>query len=121
MNHLRTLALATLAALGATAWAGDAPESDRKHHGEMKAKVLEKFDANHDGKLDETERAAAKAAMQEHRGEHQGKLKAKALAKFDANHDGKLDETERAAAKAAMQKRREEHPGKRPHKNGGDQ
>lgn len=117
MNPIRTLTLATLIILGGAAWAGDAPERDGKHHGELKAKLLEKFDANHDGKLDESERAAAKAAMKEHRGEHKGELKAKLLEKFDANHDGKLDESERAAAKAAMKEHREHH-GKRPHQDG---
>jgi hypothetical protein len=110
MNPIRTLALATLAALGTAAWAGDAPARDGKHP-QLRAKLLEKFDADHDGKLDESERAAAKAALKEHRGEHRGELKARLLEKFDADHDGKLDESERAAAKAALQKRRAEHQG----------
>ena len=116
MNTIRYLTLTTLVVLGGTAWAGDEANREGKHHGELKAKLLEKFDANHDGKLDESERAAAKAAMKEH---HE-KLKAKLLEKFDANHDGKLDESERAAAKAAMKKHHEEHHGKHAHKDGGD-
>jgi hypothetical protein len=111
MIPLRTFALATLAALGTAAWAGDAPAADGKHH-ELRAKLLEKFDANHDGRLDEGERAAAKAALKERRGEHHGELKAKVLAKFDADHDGKLDEAERAAARAALKERRAAHHGK---------
>lgn len=113
MNPIRTLALTTLIAFGGAAWADDTTKPEGKHHGELKAKLLEKFDANHDGKLDESERAAAKAALKEHRGEHHGELKAKVLAKFDADHDGKLNEAERAAAKAALKEHREHH-GKRP-------
>jgi Ca2+-binding EF-hand superfamily protein len=72
--------------------------------GGLPARLLEKFDANHDSKLDEQERAAAKAWVQEHRGE--------LIQKFDTNGDGKLDDQERAAAKDALrtklQGRREE-------------
>ncbi|MFC5050195.1 hypothetical protein ACFPK9_06195 [Rubritalea spongiae] len=64
--------------------------------GDHRAKMLEKFDTDGDGKLDETEREAAKAAGKAHREE--------LLSKYDANGDGKLDETEREAAKAAGEK-----------------
>ncbi len=70
-------------------------------------RLLERFDTDKDGKLDEGERAAAKAAVAEHREEHQDKL----LARFDADKDGKLDEGERAAAKAAVEERlKTNHP-----------
>ena len=65
--------------------------------GDHKAKFLAKFDKNGDGKLDDTEKAAARQAHEERR-------KA-AQAKFDKNGDGKLDDAEKAAAKQA----REEH------------
>ena len=71
-----------------------------KGGGQFREKLLEKFDTNHDGKLDDTEKAAMKEA-----------LKAKILAKFDTNHDGKLDDTEKAAMKAAIQQRRAQHGG----------
>ena len=54
-------------------------------------KMLERFDTNHDGKLDDTERAAMKAAFGEKRQEM--------IARYDTNHDGTLDATERAAMK----------------------
>jgi hypothetical protein len=76
-------------------------------NGELRQKLLEKFDTNHDGKLDETEMAAAKAFLKQKREELHKKL----LEKFDANHDGKLEPDERAAAKAAMQQRRAAHGG----------
>jgi Ca2+-binding EF-hand superfamily protein len=60
------------------------------------SKAKEKFDADHDGKLNDEEKAAAKEAS---------KAKAKAtreanLAKYDANKNGKLDDDERAQKKA---------------------
>jgi hypothetical protein len=63
--------------------------------------MMEKFDADKDGKLSETERAAAKAAFKEKGGE----FRAKVLERFDADKDGKLSETERAAAKEAMKEK----------------
>lgn len=55
-------------------------------------KNQQQYDADHDGKLSDEEKLAAKAGA---------KAKAKAtreanLAKYDANHDGKLDPEERA-------------------------
>ncbi len=57
--------------------------------------VIEKFDTDGDGQLNEQEREAAKAEMKKRREE--------AIKKFDADGDGKLNETERLAAfKARM-------------------
>jgi Ca2+-binding EF-hand superfamily protein len=55
-----------------------------------KAKLLEEFDADKDGKLNREENAAARAAKE-----------AALLAEFDADKDGVLSDEERAAAKAA--------------------
>jgi Ca2+-binding EF-hand superfamily protein len=55
--------------------------------------MVEKFDANKDGKLDDAEKAklaSAKQAMF-------AQKKAEKLAKFDANKDGSLDDAERLA------------------------
>lgn len=76
-------------------------------NGAFRQKLLEKFDTNHDGKLDETERAAAKAFLKQKR----EALHEKLLAKFDTNHDGKLEPDELAAAKAALQQKRAAHGG----------
>jgi Ca2+-binding EF-hand superfamily protein len=54
-------------------------------------KKLERFDTNHDGKIDDSERAAMKASFAE--------KKEEVVAKYDTNHDGTLDATERAAMK----------------------
>lgn len=110
----------------------DAPSGPRAGAG-MRAKVLEKFDADGDGKLSDEERAAAKAAREAKgnasprqngagagakQGGPKGKngagqmgakrgaqMRERILQKFDADGDGKLNEEERAAAKAA----REQH------------
>jgi Ca2+-binding EF-hand superfamily protein len=59
--------------------------------GGWRARMLEKFDTNHDGKLDDAERDQMRQEMQARReARHQEMLQ-----KFDANHDGKLDESER--------------------------
>jgi Ca2+-binding EF-hand superfamily protein len=72
----------------------------------MRKKVLEKFDRNGDGKLDENERAAAKEAFKERFGE----MRKKTLEKFDRNGDGKLDENKKEAAKEALKARRQDGP-----------
>ena len=60
--------------------------------------VIEKFDTDGDGKLNETEREAAKAAREE----MMAARKAEMLEKFDADGDGELSDTEKEAAKEAM-------------------
>jgi len=76
---------------GATTYAiaGDGPG---------KARMIEKFDKNGDGKLDDAERAELKAAFQARRAEHRQAM----LARYDANKDGKLDATERTAMRDAV-------------------
>jgi EF hand len=59
--------------------------------------VLKKYDANKDGALDESE----KAAMEADKAKKKAEGEAKRLEKFDTNKDGKLDEAEIAAEKAA--------------------
>ncbi|HSR97861.1 MAG TPA: EF-hand domain-containing protein [Kofleriaceae bacterium] len=75
---------------GATtyAMAGDGPAHDA---------VIQKFDKNGDGKLDEAERADMKAAFAAKRAEHHKEM----LAQYDTNKDGKLDDAERAAMRDA--------------------
>jgi len=59
--------------------------------------LLQKFDKNADGKLDDAERADMKAAFAATRAEHHKEM----LAKYDTNKDGKLDDAERAAMRDA--------------------
>lgn len=69
----------------------------------FRKQMMERFDADKDGKLSDAEREAAKTALKEKGGEVRGKV----LEKFDADKDGKLSETERDAAKAALKARQE--------------
>jgi Ca2+-binding EF-hand superfamily protein len=55
--------------------------------------LVQKFDKNGDGKLDDAERAQMKAEWQAKRAEREKED----LAKYDANKDGKLDDAERKA------------------------
>ena len=57
------------------------------------AELVQKFDKNGDGKLDDAERAQMKTAFEAKRAEH----KKEALASYDLNKDGKLDAAERTA------------------------
>jgi hypothetical protein len=59
----------------------------RGHHGGGGKAMVEKFDVNKDGKLDDAEKAQLKSAF--------AAKKAEKLARFDANKDGQLDEAER--------------------------
>ncbi|MGA9522742.1 MAG: EF-hand domain-containing protein [Myxococcaceae bacterium] len=60
----------------------------------VREKVLEKFDANRDGQLDESERQAMREAKRARMEERRQEM----LQKFDANRDGQLDQIEREAA-----------------------
>jgi hypothetical protein len=61
--------------------------------------LLKKYDANADGQLDESEKAAIAADRASAR--EKRKLK-----KYDTNHDGQLDEAETAAMKAGSHKKK---------------
>jgi hypothetical protein len=84
------LALAVPLAAGATTYAvaqGTSASADKR------AALIQKYDQNGDGKLDDTERAQMKAAFTAKRAaRHQA-----ALAKYDTNRDGKLEPNERIA------------------------
>lgn len=60
-----------------------------------RGQMIEKFDTNKDGKLDDSEKAAMKTAFEAKRAE----MKKERLAKLDTNKDGKVDDSERAAAR----------------------
>ena len=63
------------------------PTVPRRRRG--RDEILQKYDTNKDGKLDDTEKAAMNADFKAKRAER----KAEMLAKFDTNKDGKLDES----------------------------
>jgi Ca2+-binding EF-hand superfamily protein len=78
------------------------PAGERPADRPMPREVLEKFDTNKDGKLDEGEREAAKAAHQAREAE----FKKKMLEKFDKDGNGELSEEEKEEMKKAMRKER---------------
>ena len=110
MNKWIIAGIISIATAGIGAYAEEgkaaAPEKKCPATGECearRAKMLEKFDANKDGKLDDAEKAAMKAECEKRKAGMEAR-KAKMLEKFDTNKDGKLDDAEKAAAKAAHEK-----------------
>jgi hypothetical protein len=67
----------------------------------FRAQLLELFDRNKDGRLDETERAAA----QKFNSERGGELRDELLKRFDKNGNGRLDDDERPAAQELIRRR----------------
>jgi Ca2+-binding EF-hand superfamily protein len=82
----------TLCVAGLVAFADDEAKKEKKAD-KVRPRVLEKYDKNANGKLDDDEREAM-------RKERRAESTAAALKKFDKNGDGKLDASERKAAKA---------------------
>lgn len=75
--------------------------------------LLARFDLNHDGKLDDDEKAAAKLAYLDdaNAGERRVVKAAKAHAKrFDTDGDGRLNASERAALEKSLRADLESHP-----------
>lgn len=75
--------------------AGDKARPDKeameKRRAAMKAKLLERFDADEDGKLSEDERKTARETVaKERKAIHEAVIK-----QFDKNENGKIDEDER--------------------------
>ena len=106
-------------------WGARGQMPNRKGRPDMHQRMLEKFDANKDGKLDETEMAARKAELGKHRAErgnrparpegavHPGNRRRphserpEMLERFDDNKDGQLNEQEHKNLKDAGKKHRE--------------
>jgi Ca2+-binding EF-hand superfamily protein len=85
---------------------------------EERRKIMEKFDKDGDGKLNEEERKAAFEAHRERIGKERGERRgpgegerAMMLEKFDADGDGKLNEAERAKMREEMRKRMQKRDG----------
>ena|SRR6059036_518753 len=86
----KTLVIAlSLCVTGVIAFGADADKKDKP----ARSKLLEKYDKNGDGKLDQSEREAIRKDKE-----------AEALKKYDKNGDGKLDKSEREAARADRRK-----------------
>jgi Ca2+-binding EF-hand superfamily protein len=107
MKLTKLMILGTL--IGATSFAA-AQEKPKRPERPVPAEILEKFDADKDGKLSKEEREAARAAREkEFDKDGDGKLsdeekeamredgRKKMIARFDKDGDGKLSEEERKA------------------------
>jgi len=75
-----------------------------KDHGDpaKQPALMQKFDANGDGKLDDAERAKMKEVFAQHRAAR----KAARVARFDADRDGVLSKPERAAMRDELARER---------------
>lgn len=89
--------------------AASAHHGDGAHRGDMvrthiaRMLVMDKYDANKDGKLDDTEKAVVKAEADKLRQARRAEM----LAKFDKDSDGKLSDEEKKAMRAAREARPE--------------
>ena len=74
------------------------------------AEMLQRYDKNGDGRIDDDERIDAREAMRSAQNERRiaggsPQLRARILEQFDTNKDGRLDEEERAEAQKAARER----------------
>ncbi|MFZ5494575.1 MAG: hypothetical protein ACOZE5_04475 [Verrucomicrobiota bacterium] len=85
------------------------PQGFRGPGGRMRGEILQRFDKDQDGRLDDTERAAAKKAGEEMRARFRENRR-DVLARFDQDGDGKLGETERQELRDAWQRFLQQQP-----------
>ena len=88
----KTLVIGLTLGLAGAVFAADGEKKAEKREN-PRDKMLEKYDKNKDGKLDQAERE-----------EWRKDREAEVVKKFDKNGDGKLDESEREAARAERRK-----------------
>lgn len=86
------------ALLGLSLAVGGLAGADGFHGGAPRAEILQKYDLNKDGKLDDGERAAMRADFKA----KFEKERADMISRFDTNKDGKLDDGEKAAMKDTL-------------------
>jgi len=95
-------AIAALTALSITAYAQNADNPGKgpggKHRGSPPKMLLDQFDKDGDGKLDEAERAEIRKAFIKRREAN----KAKRLERFDTDKDGELSAEEKEAARPVL-------------------
>lgn len=96
------LALASVGLAGSGIASAQPPAANDTPRSERRAEALKKYDANGNGKLDESERDAMRKDMRQ---KFEAR-RAEVLQKYDANGDGQLDESERAAMRADFTKTR---------------
>lgn len=102
-----------LCGLAGLAFLTAAATADEPREEKGKGRLLERYDANKDGKLDEAEKAKAKEEFVKRAGPREGRklspeVEGRLLEKFDANKNGKLDDDEKAKAREEHMKHRTE-------------
>lgn len=90
-------------------WKKMAKKKQHHRHERMRSAMLQRFDHDGDHRLNDAERAEARAAGKQGRERFQA-TRQEALERFDANHDGKLDPTERQGMQQAWQKFLQQQP-----------
>ncbi len=120
MNGMKWMGVLAIALILCWACGTEAAEGGRgkRKPGDRMKKLLERFDKDGDGKLNEEERAAALEGFMNRVDDFQGKHKKKLLEKYDKDGDGKLSEKEKEAMKEAMKKHYDEFQEK--HKKDGE-
>ncbi len=101
---MKATTLITLGALIGTCTFATAEDKPKRPDGpkrEIPAELIEKFDADKDGKLSDDEKKAMREAMKAKAEER----KAKMLEKYDTDKSGQLSDTEKEAMKADMKAR----------------
>jgi hypothetical protein len=96
MKHVYNIIIASALIAAAHAQAPEGKPERKGPPGGPPAEIIAKFDKDGDGKLNDEERAAARAEFEAKRKEAQ--------AKFDTDGDGKLSEDERKAMQEARKK-----------------
>ncbi|MFT7619536.1 MAG: Ca2+-binding EF-hand superfamily protein [Planctomycetota bacterium] len=113
---ITTLVIAGLVLLAC----GLSAQEDPTGRSERRARAMKKFDKNGDGKLDQAERAAARAERRQGKeanneasprrrnaaGKRGQERRAAMLKQFDTNQDGQVDENERKSMRADRLKKR---------------
>ena len=92
---IRFLIVSVFLAVACYSYSASAPQRPPEEwYGRLRQYVMQKYDLNHDGKLDKKEAAAAKKGLQA--------LRAAMLKKYDVNRDGKLDKEEERKARTDL-------------------
>ena len=108
ITKLTIPAISAALAMIMTASAEDGDKKGNRLEGQGKRalpqRILEKFDTDGDGKLNESEKSELKKAMTQRRDENQAKM----LKRFDSDKDGTLSPEEKKAAAPTIKKERKE-------------
>jgi len=108
ITKLTIPAICAALAMIMTASAEDGDKKGNRLEGQGKRalpqRILEKFDTDGDGKLNESEKSEVKKAMTQRRDENQAKM----LRRFDSDKDGTLSPEEKKSAAPTIKKERKE-------------